>query len=278
MAAPNIVAVSTIRGKSNVANLTTTSSSVIVNDVNSGKVFKINTIMISNVDGSAAGNVTVERFKFGAQNTSTGTGNATITASTYVNIANGGTAGQSYTTVPLSGFGSPFNPTLSSNSGTLEWSFNLRTNRNSIFSGFLAAGYGGAVVLASTTTNLQNAGNGYALVYGSGGTRNWRFVRYTGGLSGTQTTIVTGGIFSGNTNYVSARITYVPTTNTWSYYFRDDGPTVWGDPTTVSTLIGSVVDSTYTSSLMSSLGVFFNYSTGANQNLQFDNLRVLITG
>jgi len=212
-------------------------------------------------------------------NTNTGTGNATITASTYLNIANGGTAGQSYTTIPLSGFGSPFNPTLSSNSGTLEWSFNLRTNRSAgVFSGFLAAQYGGAVVLASTTTNLQNAGNGYALVYGSGGTRNWRLVRYTGGLSGIQTTIVTGGIFSGNTNYVSARITYVPTTNTWTYYFRDDGPTVWGDPTTVSTLIGSVVDSTYTSSLMSSFGVFFNYSTGASQNLQFDNLRVLITG
>jgi surface protein len=211
-------------------------------------------------------------------NTNTGTGNATISASTYVNIANGGTAGQSYTTVPLSGFGSPFNPTLSSNSGTLEWSFNLRTNRNSIFSGFLASSYGGAVVLASTTTNLQNAGNGYALVYGSGGTRNWRFVRYTGGLAGTQTTIITGGVFAANTNYVSARIVYAPATNTWTYYFRDDGAVAWGDPTTVSTLIGSVVDSTYTSSLMSSFGVFFNYSTGANQNLQFDNLRVLITG
>ena len=77
MAAPNIVAVTTIRGKSNVANLTTTSSSIIVNDVNSGKVFKINTIMISNVDGTSAGNVSVELFKFGAQNTSTGLGNAT---------------------------------------------------------------------------------------------------------------------------------------------------------------------------------------------------------
>jgi hypothetical protein len=77
MAAPNIVAVSTIRGKSNVANLTTTSSSVIVNPVNSGQVFKINTIMISNVDGTNAGNVSIELFKFGAQNTSTGTGNST---------------------------------------------------------------------------------------------------------------------------------------------------------------------------------------------------------
>jgi hypothetical protein len=77
MAAPNIVGVTTIRGKSNVANLTTTSTSIVVNDVNSGKVFKINTIMISNVDGSAAGNVSVELFKFGAQNVSTGSGNAT---------------------------------------------------------------------------------------------------------------------------------------------------------------------------------------------------------
>jgi len=77
MAAPNIVAVSTIRGKSNVANITTTSSSVIVNPVNSGQVFKINTIMISNVDGTNAGNVSVELFKFGAQNVSTGTGNST---------------------------------------------------------------------------------------------------------------------------------------------------------------------------------------------------------
>ena len=77
MAAPNIVAVSTIRGKSNVANLTTTSSSIVVNPVNSGQVFKINTIMISNIDGTNAGNVSVELFKFGAQNTSTGLGNAT---------------------------------------------------------------------------------------------------------------------------------------------------------------------------------------------------------
>ncbi len=86
MAAPNIVAVSTIRGKSNVANLTTASSSVIVNDVNSGKVFKINTIMISNVDGTNSGNVTVEMFKFGAQNVATGTGNAVYSLANSVTV------------------------------------------------------------------------------------------------------------------------------------------------------------------------------------------------
>jgi hypothetical protein len=86
MAAPNIVAVTTIRGKSNVANLTTTSSSVVVNDVNSGKVFKLNTIIVSNVDGTNSGNVTVELFKFGAQNTSTGTGNAVYSLANVVTV------------------------------------------------------------------------------------------------------------------------------------------------------------------------------------------------
>jgi hypothetical protein len=86
MAAPNIVAVTTIRGKSNVANLTTTSSSVVVNPVNSGQVFKINTIIVSNVDGTNSGNVTVELFKFGAQNTSTGTGNAVYSLANTVTV------------------------------------------------------------------------------------------------------------------------------------------------------------------------------------------------
>ena len=86
MAAPNIVAVTTIRGKSNVANLTTTSSAVIVNDVNSGKVFKINTILISNVDGTSAGNVSVEIFKFGAQNVATGIGNSTYSLANTITV------------------------------------------------------------------------------------------------------------------------------------------------------------------------------------------------
>lgn len=86
MAAPNIVSVANILGKSNVANITTVSSSVIVNAINSGKVFKINTLIISNVDGTNAGNVSVELFKFGAQNTSTGTGNSTYAIANVVTV------------------------------------------------------------------------------------------------------------------------------------------------------------------------------------------------
>jgi hypothetical protein len=208
-------------------------------------------------------------------NTNTGGGNSTIVTN-YLNLNNGTPAGQSYTTVPLSGFSSPFNPTLSSNNplSTIEWTFNLRTNRAAIFSGFLAGSYGGAVVLAGSNTNLQVSGSGYALVYGTTGSRNWKLVKYNNGLAGTQTDVIAGGTFSSNTSYVSARIVYAPSTNTWTYYFRDDGTVAWGDPTTTNTLIGSAVDSTYTSTLMSVFGVFFNHSTAASQNLQFDNLRV----
>jgi len=86
MAAPNIVSVTDIRGKSNVANVTTVSSSVIANPVNSSKVFKINTLIVSNVDGTNAGNVSVELFKFGAQNTSTGVGNSTYAIANVVTV------------------------------------------------------------------------------------------------------------------------------------------------------------------------------------------------
>ena len=86
MAAPNIVTVSNILGKSNVANITTVSSAVIVNPVNSNKVFKINTIIISNIDGVSVGSVSVDLFKFGAQNASTGVGNTTYAIANLISV------------------------------------------------------------------------------------------------------------------------------------------------------------------------------------------------
>ena len=61
MAAPNIVNVTTITGKTTYAALTTTLTTVLLaNAVSSGKVFKINSIMVSNVDGTNAADVTVD--------------------------------------------------------------------------------------------------------------------------------------------------------------------------------------------------------------------------
>ena len=63
MAAPNIVSVTTITGKTAVVDLTTTNATLVVeNTAASGKVFKINSLIVSNVDGSSAADITVSLF------------------------------------------------------------------------------------------------------------------------------------------------------------------------------------------------------------------------
>ena len=63
MAAPNIVNVATITGKSAVVNLTTTNATAVVsNAASSGKVFKVNSLTVANVDGSVAADITVSYY------------------------------------------------------------------------------------------------------------------------------------------------------------------------------------------------------------------------
>lgn len=63
MAAPNIVNVATITGKTAVVNLSTTNATQVVsNAASSGKVFKINSLIVSNVDGTNAANITVNLY------------------------------------------------------------------------------------------------------------------------------------------------------------------------------------------------------------------------
>ena len=63
MAAPNIVNVTTITGKSAVVSLTTTSATAVVsNAASSGKVFKINSLIVSNVDGTNAADITIALY------------------------------------------------------------------------------------------------------------------------------------------------------------------------------------------------------------------------
>ena len=63
MTAPNIVNVTTITGKTNVVDLTTTNATLVVeNTAGSNKVFKINSLVVSNVDGSNAADITVSLY------------------------------------------------------------------------------------------------------------------------------------------------------------------------------------------------------------------------
>ena len=63
MANPNIVNVTTIYGNSSQTSLTTTNAtSLVSNPAASGKVFKINSIVVANVDGLAAADITVNIY------------------------------------------------------------------------------------------------------------------------------------------------------------------------------------------------------------------------
>lgn len=59
MANPNIVSVTNIYGKTVGAALTTSSVDILTNSAASGKVFKVNSVYVSNVDGTNNGTVSV---------------------------------------------------------------------------------------------------------------------------------------------------------------------------------------------------------------------------
>ena len=67
MAAPNIVNVTTITGRTTGAALTTGSADIVTNTAASGKVYKINNITVSNINGSTA--ATVNILFYNADNT-----------------------------------------------------------------------------------------------------------------------------------------------------------------------------------------------------------------
>ena len=78
MANPNIASATSVLAKNNQISLTaTTATQLVSNAASSGKVFLIDSIIVSNVDGTAACDVTVTRFQ-----SATNTGTAFPIAST----------------------------------------------------------------------------------------------------------------------------------------------------------------------------------------------------
>ena len=63
MSAPNIVNVATITGKTATVALSSTNATAIVsNAASSSKVFKINNVIVSNVDGTNAADITINLY------------------------------------------------------------------------------------------------------------------------------------------------------------------------------------------------------------------------
>ena len=67
MANPNIVNVTSILGENSSTSLTSTSAtSIVSNAASSGKVLKINTLIVSNVDGTNACDITINKYSAAA--------------------------------------------------------------------------------------------------------------------------------------------------------------------------------------------------------------------
>ena len=79
MANPNLVNVSAIYGNtSNTALSTTTVTSLVSNAASSGKVYKINSLVVANVDGTNTAEITINVYS----NATAGSGTAYAIAST----------------------------------------------------------------------------------------------------------------------------------------------------------------------------------------------------
>jgi hypothetical protein len=63
MAAPNIVNVATITGKTAVQAVTTSATAIVTNSSGSNTVLKINALYVANVDGTNNAEITVDLFR-----------------------------------------------------------------------------------------------------------------------------------------------------------------------------------------------------------------------
>ena len=63
MANPNIVNVTTINGNTAVQQVTTSATAIVSNAAASGKIYKINAIVVSNVDAANAALLTVDLYR-----------------------------------------------------------------------------------------------------------------------------------------------------------------------------------------------------------------------
>lgn len=189
-------------------------------------------------------------------------------------------AGWVFAYTATSGFASPYNATLASNTGLVTWYINLRQIRADP-AGFGSGNYGVAFILAGSSTTTNNSGTGYALALGQSLTTDpLRLVKYSAGIS-TSTNVITSnttGLTDFGINYLSVKITYNPSSDVWEMFLRDDGTSAFLDPMSGTlTSQGTAVDNTYTLTSLGYMGGYWQGSTGANQTAYFDNLSVQVT-
>ena len=180
-------------------------------------------------------------------------------------------------------FDTPYNTILASNPGIVTWTFNMR-QINTNPSGFGTSGTGAAFILAGTAGTTNVVGSGYAVVLGNSGSADpIKLVRYTSGLR-TATTLITSnttGLTDFGQQYLSVKVTFSPSTNTWQLFVRNDGTTAFQNPASgVLVSQGTVINNSSTAAPLQIMGAFwnvtYNYFSSANRTSFFDNVKVTV--
>ena len=181
--------------------------------------------------------------------------------------------GRNILTAPTTGFSAPWTSKLNeSEADSLVWMFNMRYNYEWT-NGFDEGQRGIAAVLAMDGDDMMTA-NGYAIV--NNATYYYKLVRFDDGLSANDNvtelcstakiTTMDGSAFS-NKRYMTFRIVYIPTTDTWKMYYTTNttsGSYLKPDDVTAWNLAGTIVDDTHTGKAMTHFGFMNNYLQGAS--------------
>lgn len=212
--------------------------------------------------------------------------------------ANTSARGTSFLSAALSGFASPFNATLGSNNGIITWSFNMRNNRSAVFSNTISNCFttanggssGGAlsagVVIATNNSNASNisstssnTSSGWAVILtgNTGSTANQLHLGYfTNGLTnaGFVPVISSGDIAP--QRYLSIIVSYNPSSNLWSFSYRDDGTTAFTNPLPKTGYTdATATNNNVTATAMTNTMFYYNHN-GTNATV-WDNFSVVVS-
>ena len=196
--------------------------------------------------------------------------------------------GRNILTAPMTGFETPWTSKLNElEADSLVWMFCMRYNYD-YTAGFDNQQRGIATILCMDDADMMTA-NGYAIV--NNASCYYKLARFDGGLSANtnvtelaSTTKLTknDGTGTSNKRYLTFRIVYIPTTNTWKMYYFANTSSAYVAPANVNawTLAGTVVDATHTSKEMTHFGFMNNYVQGASfdATLSVKNFKIMAYG
>ena len=174
-----------------------------------------------------------------------------------------------------------FNPNITSNTGNLIWSFNMRHNFTSAITGFNTAQKQQATILFFDDTGLSSgcysSGNGYAVVgtVGSSTTYGFSLVKFSGGLRSGSTILCNYSLNGWTTSlYYSIKVSLNTSSGNWTLSVRNDSSAFQDPNAGTYTATTTSLDNTYATSGLLYPNFAYLWNINGNYNAWWDNFRL----